>query len=266
MADPFLCIQGTKPLLVSLPHGSTYIPPNISERMTGLANATPDTDWHVNRLYDFASNMGASVISATNSRYVIDLNRDPDGVKLYSDADNTELCPTTTFDRELIYIAGTTPDRNEIEKRIEQFWQPYHKKLRNELARIKDQFGVAILFDGHTIRSVVPRFYDGQIPALNLGTSNGHSAALSLAETAYSTLLDKGYTAVWDDRFTGGYITRKYGDPKNNIHAIQLELTWKNYMNEATYSYSPELANRLKSLLQEMLEKLLDWTNIQFRI
>jgi N-formylglutamate deformylase len=261
MVEPYKFTAGTTPLLVSLPHGSTYIPSAISDRLTGAAKKTPDTDWHVERLYDFAVSLGSSVIAATHSRYVIDLNRNPSGVQLYKNANNTELCPTTSFDLEPLYLPNEEPQQEEIVQRIDQYWQPYHDKLDAELSAVKNRYGIAILFDGHSIRSEVPRFYKGRIPDLNLGSANGDSAAPDLAERAFAVLLGQNYSAVWDERFTGGYITRQYGNPTAGIHALQLELTWRNYMDEETFRYMPERANRLKPLLEELLSKLIGWAD-----
>lgn len=263
MVAPFDFTAGRLPLLVSLPHDSSYVPPEIEALMTDAALATPDTDWHVTQLYDFAESLGASVLTATHSRYVVDLNRDPAGTALYHNASNTELCPVTTFDFEPIYRPGEEPDEEEIARRIGTYWQPYHDKIDAELNALKAKYGIAILFDGHTIRSEVPRFYEGRIPDLNLGSASGASADPDLAEKAFSTLLGNDYSAVWDDRFTGGYITRQYGDPANNIHALQLELTWGTYMDESSFAYLPDRAALLKPLLQSLLQALIDWANIK---
>lgn len=260
MDDLFSFTAGQSPLLVSLPHDGTSIPADIAARMTPVALDTPDTDWHVGRLYNFAGDLGASVISATASRYVIDLNRAPDGTALYSAASNTELVPLTSFDMEPLYRQGMEPDAAEISERKDRFWSPYHHKLRNELNRLRSKHGIAILFDGHSIRSVVPRFFDGTIPDLNLGSADGESCAPSLAARAFEILNGSPYDAVWDERFTGGYITRNFGQPAENIHALQLELTWKNYMEEdPPYRYLPDRAERLKATLRPLLEAILDW-------
>ena len=260
MRETFNYRPGSKPLLVSLPHGGTYIPAPIANRMTPAALETPDTDWHVGLLYDFASSLGASVINATHSRYVIDLNRDPAEAPLYSGADNTELVPLTTFDYSPIYINGCQPSETELTGRTAQYWRPYHEKLERELSAIKAQHGHAILFDGHSIRSNVRRFYDGQIPDLNLGSANGASAAPELASIATSVLQKSKYRVVLDDRFTGGHITRANGAPENGIHAIQLELTWRNYMEEhSPFRYLPERADKLKPVLNALLQALIEW-------
>jgi N-formylglutamate deformylase len=260
MHETFDFTGGSTPLLVSLPHGGTYIPDTIANRMTAVALETPDTDWHVGLLYDFASSFGASVISATHSRYVIDLNRNPVGAPLYSGADNTELVPLTTFDYSPIYKEGCQPGETEITDRAALYWKPYHEQINGELSAIKARHGYAILFDGHSIKSNVGRFYDGQIPDLNLGTANGNSAAPELALIAMGVLKQSNYPVVLDDRFTGGHITRSNGAPENGIHAIQLELTWRNYMEEnPPYRYLTKQADNLKTVLKELLQALIDW-------
>lgn len=262
MDDIFHFHTGTAPLLVSLPHDGTLIPLEIADRMTDIARTTPDTDWHMSRLYDFASALGASTIAATHSRYVIDLNRAPDGSSLYDGANNTELVPLTTFDLQPIYRPGEQPDAAEVADRRDRYWLPYHGKLRDELKRLREEFGFAILFEGHSIRSVVPRFYDGVIPDLNLGSADGESCAPDLAARAFDILKNSSYDAVLDDRFTGGYITRHFGSPDENIHALQLELTWKNYMEEEPpFRYVAERADRLKRTLRDLLQAILRWAD-----
>ena len=161
--DLFTFTQGSAPLLVSMPHSGTHIPPELAARMTEAALGVPDTDWHIPRLYDFLGALHVSVIQATHSRYVIDLNRAPDSQALYAGADNTELCPTSTFDRRAIYRDGETPDEAEIATRRAAFWQPYHDRITQELAAIKARHGLALLWDAHSIRSVVPRFFDEEV-------------------------------------------------------------------------------------------------------
>ncbi|MGH6932524.1 MAG: N-formylglutamate amidohydrolase, partial [Dongiaceae bacterium] len=129
--------SGSAPLLVSMPHVGTYIPPELADRMTGKARSVPDTDWHVDRLYDFLDEMGANIVQATHSRYVIDLNRPPDGQLLYPGASNTELCPTSLFDGDPIYGSRRAPDEAEVADRLANYWRPYHDRLSMELAALK---------------------------------------------------------------------------------------------------------------------------------
>lgn len=260
MTEPFLHSLGTTPLLVSLPHDSTHVPDALARRMTPEALRVADTDWHVAKLYDFAGALGASVICATHSRYVVDLNRDPGGRVLYAAQDNTEICPLTTFDRAPIYRPGEEPGEDEVAARIETYWRPYHDRLAETLAGLRARFGVAVLFDGHTIRSEVPRFFSGRIPELNIGTAEGASADAELRGAVGDLLASSGFESVLDRRFTGGYITRHYGCPAEGVHAVQLELAWRLYMDEAPpFAYLPARAARLKPVLRALLELLLRW-------
>ena len=251
--------QGTQPLLISMPHIGTHVPPALAARFTLDAQQVHDTDWHLERLYDFADELGASVLVATHSRYVVDLNRPPDGASLYPGQSVTGLCPVDTFADTPIYANGTGPDGAEIAARREAVWAPYHQQLRAELDRIKAQHGVAVLWDAHSIRSVVPRFFEGKLPDLNLGTANGASCDPALAQS----LLDigkaaSGYSAVLNGRFQGGHITRHYGQPQDNIHAVQLEMTQCSYMQETMpFDYLPAVAAGIQPTLERMLEATL---------
>ncbi|MBD2104844.1 N-formylglutamate deformylase [Leptolyngbya sp. FACHB-261] len=253
--------KGTTPLLISMPHVGTFVPNHIEERLTKQARVLPDTDWHIARLYDFAADLGVSLIAANYSRYVVDLNRPPDNTPLYPGAANTELCPTTLFDGSPIYSEGELPDSEEIRERREQYWQPYHNQIQTELSRLKTTHGVALLWDAHSICSHVPRLFAGRLPDLSLGTNSGLSAAPELAKRllAIAESADD-YTAVLDGRFKGGYITRHYGRPDAGIHAVQLELVWATYMQEvAPFSFEEERAASIRPVLRRLLESALNW-------
>lgn len=255
--------RGTAPLLVSMPHVGTYAPPAIAARWTDEARHVPDTDWHLERLYDFVAGMGASVLVATHSRYVVDLNRPPDGSSLYPGQSVTGLCPVDTFDDTPVYRdPADVPGEAEVAARREAIWRPYHEQLDSELSRLHAEHGVALLWDAHSIRSVLPRFFEGKLPDLNLGSGKGASCAPSLAEAVYAVAREagpQGYTSVLNGRFTGGYITRHYGRPEQGFHAIQLEMTQSSYMQEALpFDYLPERATRIQPVLQRMVQAALD--------
>ena len=259
---PFHFHQGTVPLLVSMPHAGTHVPADIAALLTDEARHVPDTDWHMPQLYAFAQAMGASILVATHSRYVIDLNRPPDGASLYPGQSVTALCPVDDFDGESIHLDVTDePGAQEIAERRAAIWQPYHDALAAELARIKAAHGVAVLWDAHSIRSVLPRFFDGKLPDLNLGTADGASCDPALAQQLLAIAAqapDK--TAVLNGRFKGGYITRHYGQPEQGIHAVQLELTQCSYMQEALpFAYLPARAAALQPTLQQLLQTALAW-------
>ena len=261
MNDIFTIQRGTVPLLVSIPHCGVHVPDSIARRLTPEARVLADTDWHVERLYDFAGDLGASVIAATHSRYVIDLNRPPDGTQLYPGADNTELCPTTSFAREPLYGPGDAPEAGEIDSRVETYWRPYHEALSGEIDRLRSLHGVALLFDAHSIRSEVPRFFDGKLADFNLGTARGDSADGALAQRLLAVCEGAdAYRSVLNGRFTGGYITRRYGKPANAVHAVQLELSQATYMDEEPpFAYRPDLAGAVRPVLKRLLAEMLDW-------
>lgn len=263
---PFTFHQGTAPLLVSMPHVGTHVPPSISERFTDEARQVPDTDWHLERLYGFARELGASILVATHSRYVIDLNRPPDGASLYPGQSVTGLCPVDTFDDTPIYARGDVPDAAETAARRDAVWAPYHAQLASALERIRAAHGVAVLWDAHSIRSVLPRFFDGRLPDLNLGTADGASCAPELARQLLAIGEASGFSAVLNGRFKGGHITRQYGRPAENVHAVQLEMTQASYMHEALpFDYLPEVAARVQPTLRRMLEAALQFAQSNAR-
>ncbi|MGF6807335.1 N-formylglutamate deformylase [Paraburkholderia sp. Clong3] len=247
--------QGSLPLLISIPHLGTQIPADIAVTMTPVAQRTDDCDWHLDRLYAFAKRLGASILTPTYARYVVDLNRPPDGANLYPGQDTTGLLPVDTFDREPLYRDGHLPDDAEITRRRDAYWKPYHDALTGELAALKAKHGKVLLWEAHSIRSRVPRFFDGRLPDFNFGTSNGASAAPGLAdELAALVGRHGGYTAIANGRFKGGYITRQYGQPEQGVHAVQLELSQITYMEERLpYAYDEDLAAKVAPLLEALV-------------
>jgi N-formylglutamate deformylase len=255
--------RGTRPLLLSMPHDGTGLPDDIGKDMTDNARRLPDTDWHVARLYGFARGLGASLIRPLHSRFVIDLNRAPDGRALYEGASNTELCPTSCFDDTPVYLPGRTPSPAETERRRAVFWQPYHTQIERELTRLRDAHGIALLFDAHSIRSQVPRFFSGTLPDFNLGTADGSCCAAGLQAVLQNVLEQaEPYSHVTNGRFKGGYITRAYGQPDARIHSVQLELSQATYMVETfPFEYAEQRAKRVQPVLRRLLESMLSWTD-----
>ena len=253
-SDVYELHQGSAPLLISLPHDGTAIPDDIAPHLHDAARRVPDTDWHVATLYDFARELGASILVPRYSRYVIDLNRPPDGGALYPGRAETSLCPTIAFSGEPIYREGHAPDASEIERRRQTYWQPYHSALARELARLKSAHGRALLWEGHSIRSEVPMLFEGRLPDLNLGTADGASCGNTrLARLPALLAQQADYSWVANGRFKGGYITRHYGRPAEGVDAIQLELAQVTYMDERSQRYDAVRAGRLQGLLKKML-------------
>jgi N-formylglutamate deformylase len=250
-SDCYEMHHGDLPLLISIPHDGHELPPDIAGRMTPEARALPDTDWHVRRLYDFASGLGCSVIAARYSRYVVDLNRPADDASLYPGQTATGLCPLKTFSGEPVYTGEYEPAPAD---RVARYWQPYHDRLQQALQEIRQRHGYALLWDAHSIQSRVPRLFEGRLPDLNLGTNSGASCAPVIEAALVDTLgAQTGYSWVANGRFRGGHITRHYGSPASHVHAVQLELAQCNYMDEATGEYRPEAANRLARFIETLL-------------
>lgn len=257
--DTLTLHRGTAPLFISLPHDGTALPEDIAARMTPGARRVPDTDWHVSRLYAFARELGASMIVPKFSRYVVDLNRPPDDVSLYPGQNTTGLCPIVQFSGEPVYLPGQEPSPAEIARRVETYWRPYHDALAAEIARIKATHGRAVLWEGHSIRSVVPFLFDGRLQDFNLGTANGASCSAELQRRLVAVLeAQRDYSFIVNGRFKGGYITRHYGDPANGVDAIQLELAQLNYMNEDAFGYEEKNALRVRVVIRRLLERLLE--------
>jgi N-formylglutamate deformylase len=255
---PYRLVRGTQPLLVSIPHAGTHIPEVLRGDYTDAALELADTDWHLDRLYAFAHEMGASVLSAVHSRCVIDLNRPPDNQSLYPGLVTTGLCPGETFRGEPLYRLGREPDAAEVECRLGLYWQPYHDALAEEIERLKALHGRVLLWEAHSIASRLPRLFDGTLPDLNLGTADGASCAPGLLAPVVAVAQASGYTSVINGRFKGGYITRHHGHPTERVHAIQLELCQCLYMDEqAPFDYLPAQADRLQPVLKEMTEAAL---------
>jgi N-formylglutamate deformylase len=259
--------QGEAPLIVSMPHTGTQIAPDLELRLVSPWLARKDADWWVNRLYDFAPALGATVIRTNISRTVIDVNRDPSGKSLYPGQNTTELCPTTTFDGEPLYREGETPGEAEIAARRAHYFAPYHDAIDREIARLRQLHEKIVLFDAHAIRSHIPRLFAGELPHLNIGTNSGASCADALAAAVEAACDASDFSRVVNGRFKGGYTTRHYGRPAQGVHAIQLELACRGYMTEPdtpSYDtwptpYDPIRAAPLREVLQRILAACLDF-------
>ena len=257
MTDCFSFSRGESPLLISIPHDGRKLAPGMAEHMTDAALALPDTDWHVQQLYAFAEGINAGVIAANYSRYVVDLNRASSNESLYPGELSTGLCPVQTFDGREVYLDGSAIELDEQLQRVAEYWRPYHQKIEAELSRLNEQFGYALLWDAHSIQSNVPNLFPGELPQLNIGTDNGASCHSGLERAVANVAANSSYSNVLNGRFTGGFITRHFGQPNDGVHAIQLELTQQCYMDETTLEYDETAATQLINTLQAMLVTLL---------
>jgi N-formylglutamate deformylase len=254
----FHLTRGEAPLLVSFPHSGTHIPPDIASRMTRAALDVPDTDWHVPRVYPFLDALRASRIEATHSRYVVDLNRPPDDQELYAGQKKTGLVPVDTFKGEPLYRDGETLTGEEIIAR-RKYWQPYHDALAQELSRLKAIHGTVVLWDAHSIESVLPSLFDGRLPDFNLGTFDGKSCDADVADAVFAAAQASGFTSVLNARFKGGHITRSYGAPGKGVNAIQLEMAQVIYMDEGPpFAFREERAQKVTLAIRKMITAALE--------
>lgn len=254
MTDIFNFHQGNIPVLISIPHLGTEIPKEIAAHMTDEGLRVADTDWHLDRLYDFAQRAGASVLGAKISRYVIDLNRPPTGESLYPGQTTTGLCPAETFRGEPLYRNRRAPEDADVQHRLQTYWAPYHAKLRFELDAMRAKFGSVLLWEAHSIASILPRLFDGKLPDLNVGTNSGASCKPEVLDAISAELQSQSFTWITNGRFKGGYITRAYGRPGDGVHAVQLEMCQSTYMNEdAPFEYRPDLADKVQPVVERMV-------------
>jgi N-formylglutamate deformylase len=251
---------GSRPLLVSIPHAGTEVPADIRRRLTTAASALPDTDWFVDRLYAFARDLGASIITARYSRYVVDLNRASDSSSLYPGAATSPVCAESTFDGRPVYVEGGRPDAAEIDARVRDYWRPYHARIATELDSIRARHGAALLWDAHSIESSIPALFAGTLPEFNFGTRDDASCPREMAASLLGIVVQDGrYSSVLNGRFKGGYITQHYGQPAQKIFAVQLELAQRAYMDEVpTPVWNPRRAQPAAALIERLLRRFLD--------
>ena len=246
------------PIIASFPHSGTVVPPDLRARLTKSASPLPDTDWRVPDLYDFLPAIGVTTIVANLSRYVVDLNRPPQDAELYADHPSTGVCPTLTFFGDPIYQPGCEPNTGETKVRIERYWRPYHDALAELIEANIRKFGLAVIYDAHSIAPVIPRLFEGELPALNLGTANGRSCAEVFERPVREAVSGGGFSYAVNGRFVGGYITRHYGRPEQGCHAMQMEISQRAYLNKGKPSVNAPRARLLRQALRAILGALTD--------
>lgn len=247
-------IEGDAPLIISIPHAGIIIPDDV-KGLVSKEKAIIDADFYIDKLYEFAKDFGATIIKTEISRAVIDVNRNPDGQSLYPGQSVTELCPTTSFDNSKLYAENHEPDLAEIERRRAKYYTPYHSQIKHQIQRLRAKNNKIILYDAHSIKSHVPRFFEGELPQYNIGTNDGESCDFNLSNGIIRQCPNGEY--VLNGRFKGGFITRNYGSPENGIHAVQMELAMRGYINESAPFpplWQPDLAKPCQKILQSILE------------
>jgi N-formylglutamate deformylase len=250
--------QGTSPLILGLPHTGTDVPDEIFQRLNKNGKLLADTDWHIHTLYDgLVPNITS--VRATFHRYVIDANRDPEGVSLYPGQNTTGLISTTDFDGKAIWKEGHEPTAHDVASRLKDFHAPYHTALQAEIKRVQSIHGIAVLYDCHSIRSNIPFLFEGRLPDFNIGTDSGKSCHPAIEKAVKeATAGAKGYSDILNGRFKGGWTTRHYGQPANGVHAIQMELAQATHLaSEAPpFAYDKNKAAKLRVNLKLILERI----------
>lgn len=251
------------PVIISVPHAGTYIPEDIRSKMNPeLPKQLDDTDWFIDKLYGFATELGITIIGANFSRWVVDLNRNPENQPLYNDGRViTDVVTITDFNGNKIYIDDYIPNQEEITRRVELYHKPYQEKLNELLNETKNEFGKVLLFDAHSIRKSVPGIRSEDFPDLILGDNDETSAHPELIKTAVNSLQNKAYGFSHNYPFKGGFITRNFGKPSENIHALQLEMCKTNYMDSSETIYDEKNAEKIQKVLKETLLKLIETIN-----
>ncbi len=253
---------GDAPLLVSIPHTGNDLA-DIEPKLASRWLALRDTDWWIEQLYDFAAALGATVVRTNISRTVIDVNRDPSGISLYPGQTTTTLCPTSTFDGNPLYLEGEEPDETEVARRKALYFDPYDLALHNEVVRVRQRYKKIVVYDCHSIRSVIPRLFAGELPVFNLGTNDGKSASVTLQNSVAEIMAASGETHIVNGRFKGGWITRSFGQPERGVHALQMELACRSYMREPVGAvseanwpvpYDADFAASMRRRLEDILQ------------
>lgn len=255
------------PLVVSVPHAGTLVPEEDRETV-GADERTilRDADLFVDRLWHRAPELGAALLVATHSRYVLDLNRSPDDV-------DQDVCPefevpSRPNPRALIWRVSTEGkevltrplSRLELKSRIERVHRPYHDKLASLLEERRRLFGYAILVDGHSMPSVGRvghADHDERRADIVPGDVRGRSCSPALMTTVSEHFRAAGFEVRPNDPYMGGYITRHHGRPSRGVHAIQIEVNRDLYMNEGECTFEGERATRLIPVLDDLLATLL---------
>jgi formiminoglutamase len=251
--------RGEAPLLLSFPHTGVSIPAECAAGLVSFPLARHDADWHIDRLYGFAETLGATTVHTALSRTVIDVNRDPSGASLYPGQTTTGLVPTETFDGRPLHRAGTAPAADEIERRRQLYFRPYHAALADELERLRAMHPRVVLYDCHSIRSAIPRLFSGELPVFNIGTYSGRSCDARLEREVARICAGSRWTSVVNGRFTGGWITRTYGRPAGGVHAVQMELAMRGYLPDERDPprWDPEFAAPIQETLRAVLDACL---------
>ncbi len=261
--------EQTLPIVVDVPHAGERIPDKVRREMVvGDRMLRRDLDLYVDQLWADAPERGATLVASNVSRYVVDLNRAPDDISSEAvEGGTAKHKPGYYQDRGVVWrnTTGGRPvmaeplTRDAFEDRLETFYFPYHETLESEIERVRDQFGVCILIDGHSMPSTGRQGHSdpGRRRAdIVPGDVEGDSCAKSVRWTIEEHYREQGYSVKPNDPYQGGWITRHYGCPGEDVHALQIEINRDLYMNEETFDPKPEGMRDLRDTCTEVLDEL----------
>ncbi len=245
------------PLLISAPHCGTLLTDEFRENAASDdILKVPDTDWFVHQLYDFANELNIPLIHAVYSRYIVDLNRPlPGGADLYQNtARTTGLVPLRTFSGQPIYKPGCEPTPEQINRRVELFHQPYYEQISQLLSQLQQKFGVAMLYDGHSIlgqvETIQPEPFLDYMPA----NRSGLTCPDAFIDKAKEIIQTHGASCIANGPFQGGNITRSFHDPDKSILSFQMEISQRIYMNEQTGEKCEPNWSQTVAILRQIIE------------
>lgn len=207
------------PIVADIPHSGTYIPNAIRGQFKrDPAPVLTNQDWHLDKLYDFLPELGISVLRATHSRYVVDLNREVK-TPVFGPAATSVVSQTNT-QGSILY--DSNPSTEEVETRVAQYYRPYHKRLNDILHKIVQNSGYVILLDLHSY-FLPPRHH------ICLGNRNGVTCTEKLIRSFEEAFRGQGFEVGRNDVLNGGFIT-KYYDSLPHVESLQIELRFPVYL------------------------------------
>jgi N-formylglutamate amidohydrolase len=252
------------PLLVEVPHAGLYVDPqSLSSLIAPARSLVRDADLYVDELYREAPIEGATLLVSHVSRYVCDLNRSESDVDAATvDGGGSRATPhglvwrTTTDDQPAL---GAPLPRSELIRRLRDFYRPYHARLSEILERKRHRFGFAVLLCAHSMpsRGRAGHADPGRQRAdVVPGTRGRTSTAEFVIEAVDELVRELGWTIAHDDPYKGGFSTGHYGRPENGVHAIQIELARRLYMDEATLLKKQEDFGRTQAFCRRLVARL----------
>lgn len=264
----------TVPFVFNSPHSGCHYTPHFLEqsRLSPLLLRKSE-DALVDQLYNFVPDLGAPLLAANFPRAYVDVNREPfelDPLVIKGPVPANANHKSVRVAAGLGTIARVVGHGLEIYRqplsldealwRIDQFYMPYHRKLRSLIEQQLANFETAILIDCHSMPSRQKSLNGSPVADIIIGDRFGTSANEELVVHLMDLLSGCGLQVELNAPYAGGYITEHYGQPDNGIHAIQVEINRSIYMDEVTlvpHSGFNELSEQLSSVFHSFTQDVL---------